>query len=31
MPADYLYKVEEDDPVIAETFARWEIEEQEEE
>ncbi len=30
MPADYLYQVEADDPVISEMVARWEAEEEEE-
>ena len=29
MPADYLYQVEADDPVVAEMVARWEAEEEE--
>lgn len=31
MPSDYLYQVENDDPVISEIIARWEAEEAEEE
>ena len=31
MPSDYLYQVENDDPVISEIVARWEAEEAEEE
>jgi len=30
MPSDYLYQVEEDDPVILEIIANWEAEEEEE-
>ena len=29
MPSDYLYQVESDDPVIIDTIARWEAEEEE--
>ena len=29
MPSDYLYRVEEDDPVIVEIVNRWEAEEEE--
>ena len=29
MPSDYLYRVEEDDPVILEIVTRWEAEEEE--
>ena len=29
MPSDYLYQVEEDDPVITEIVSRWEAEEEE--
>ena len=29
MPSDYLYQVEEDDPVIVEMIAKWEAEEEE--
>jgi hypothetical protein len=29
MPSDYLYQVEEDDPVIVEMIAKWESEEEE--
>ena len=29
MPSDYLYQVEDDDPVISEIVSRWEAEEEE--
>jgi putative RNA 2'-phosphotransferase len=31
MPGEYLYQIEEDDPMVLEMIAQWELEEQEEE